>query len=69
MQFSTGDPHTAEFYAAVHGLITLHGVWLAPSGLTRCRNYAVIDPNRFTKCSRQYAALQEYYARADYAKC
>ena len=37
---TTGDPHTAEFYAAVHGLITLHGVWLAPSGLTRCRNYS-----------------------------
>jgi hypothetical protein len=35
-----------EFFASVHNLITLHGVYLAPSGLKRCLNYSGIDPVR-----------------------
>ena len=62
------EERSMEFYAAVHGMITLHGIFLAPSGLKRCRSYSVNDPDRFTKFSRQYAAMQEYYAKVDYAK-
>ena len=50
-----------EFFAAVHNLITLHDVYLAPSGLKRCRNYSVIDQARFARFTRLYSAMQEHY--------
>ena len=57
-----------EFFAAVHGLITLVGIYTAPSGMKRCTNFLVRDPFRFTRFSKLYAAMQEHYAKVDYAK-
>jgi hypothetical protein len=52
----------------VHGLITLVGVYTAPSGMTRCANWSVRDPTRFTRFSKLYAAMQEHYTKVDYAE-
>lgn len=57
-----------EFFAAVHGLITLVGVYTAPSGMKRCSHWSVREPAGFTRFSKLYAALQEHYAKVDYAK-
>ena len=57
-----------EFFAAVHGLITLVDVYTAPSGMKRCKDYLVRDPARFSRFSKMYAAMQEHYAKVDWAK-
>ena len=57
-----------EFYAAHLGLIRLQGVYLAPSGFKRCLNWSVVMPTSFMRFSKLYSAMQEHYAKVDYAK-
>ena len=62
------DARSWEFYAAYHNLIRLIGVYTAPSGMKRCSNWAVRDPARFTRFSKIHSAMQEHYAKVDWAK-
>jgi hypothetical protein len=36
--------------------------------MKRCSNWSVRDPARFTRFSKLYAAMQEYYSKVDWAK-
>jgi hypothetical protein len=62
------DARSWEFFAAAHNLIRLVGVYTAPSGMKRCANFAVRDSARFTRFFKLYNAMQEYYAKVEFAK-
>jgi hypothetical protein len=53
-----------EFFTAVHNLITLHGIYLAPSDMKCCLNYSVIDATHFGRFTRLYNAMKVDYAKS-----
>ena len=57
-----------EFYAAALGLIRLDRIWVGGSGFKRCSDYTVIKPWDFTRFSKLYSGMQEYYTKVEYAK-
>jgi hypothetical protein len=58
---------TWEVFMNDMGCITLIDPYIAPSGYTRCKSYAIRNPEKFHYLSKLYSAMMDYYAKVDYA--